>query len=90
MMDGSAVLYLRDVHSLVANGCRILQMTLKIFPDCKWIVVGGSPLSRLNASRYYERSAWVNRNVKSSVLHITLCDLHSTNCGWPSGGSLSS
>ena len=46
-MDGSAVLYLRDVHSLVANGCRILQMTLKMFPDCKWIVVGGSPCQDL-------------------------------------------
>jgi len=34
-LDGSAVLYLRDVHSLVANGCRILQTTLKMFPDCK-------------------------------------------------------
>ena len=47
VMDGSAVLYLRDVHSLVANGCRILQMTLKMFPDCKWIVVGGSPCQDL-------------------------------------------
>ena len=46
-IDGSAVLYLRDVHSLVANGCRILQMTLKMFPDCKWIVVGGSPCQDL-------------------------------------------
>ena len=47
VMDGSAVLYLRDVHSLVANGCRILQITLKMFPDCKWIVVGGSPCQDL-------------------------------------------
>ena len=42
-----AALYLRDVHSLVTNGCRILQTTLKMFPDCKWIVVGGSPCQDL-------------------------------------------
>jgi len=47
VMDGSAVLYLRDVHALVANGCRILQTTLKMFPNCKWIVVGGSPCQDL-------------------------------------------
>ena len=46
VIDDSAVLYLRDVHSLVANGCRVLQTTLKMFPDCKWIV-SGSPCQDL-------------------------------------------
>ena len=48
----------------------------------------GITLSRLNACWHYERSARVNRKVKSSLFHSSMCHLHGTNCGWPCCGSL--
>ena len=73
------MLYLRDVHSLVANGCRVLQMTLKMFPDCKWIIVGGSPCQDLTLAGTMKGALGLTGTVKSPFLHTTLCNLHSTN-----------
>ena len=45
--DGSAVLYLRDVNSVIAGHCKVLQELVQMFPDCKWITIGGSPCQGL-------------------------------------------
>ena len=45
--EGSAVLYLKDVHSIIAGQCKVLQELVQMFPDCKWIIVGGSPCQDL-------------------------------------------
>ena len=45
--DGSAVLYLKDVHGVINNNCRVLKELVQMFPDCKWIIVGGSPCQDL-------------------------------------------
>ena len=45
--DGSAVLYLRDVNSVIAGHCKVLQELVQMFPDCKWIILGGSPCQDL-------------------------------------------
>ena len=45
--DGSAVLYLRDVNSVIAGHCKVLQELVQMFPDCKWIIIGGSPCQDL-------------------------------------------
>ena len=74
-MDGSAVLYLRDVHSLVANGCRILQTTLKIFPDCKWIVVGGSPCQDLTLAGTMKGVLGLT-GMSSRLFFILLCVIY--------------
>ena len=75
VMDGSAVLYLRDVHSLVANGCRILQMTLKMFPDCKWIVVGGSPCQDLTLAGTMKGVLGLT-GMSSRLFFILLCVIY--------------
>ena len=46
-LDGSAVLYLKDVHVVISNNCRLLKELVQMFPDCKWIIVGGSPCQDL-------------------------------------------
>ena len=45
--EGSAVLYVKDVHSIIARQCKVLQDLVQMFPDCKWIIVGGSPCQDL-------------------------------------------
>ena len=45
--EGSAVLYLEDVHSIIAGQCKVLQDLVQMFPDCKWIIIGGSPCQDL-------------------------------------------
>ena len=74
-LDGSAILYLRDVHSLVANGCRILQTTLKMFPDCKWIVVGGSPCQDLTLAGAMKGVLGLT-GMSSRLFFILLCVIY--------------
>ena len=45
--DGSAVLYLKDVHVIISRNCQLLKELVQMFPGCKWIVVGGSPCQDL-------------------------------------------
>ena len=45
--EGSAVLYVKDVHSIIARQCKVLQDLVRMFPGCKWIIVGGSPCQDL-------------------------------------------
>ncbi len=46
-VDGSACIYVKDAKLLLDNECRILQQASAMFPDLKWIVVGGSPCQDL-------------------------------------------
>ena len=41
-VEGTAVLYLKDVHEVIIRKCQILLDLVQMFPDCKWIIVGGS------------------------------------------------
>ena len=45
--EGSAVLYVKDVHYIIAGQCKVLHDLVRMFPDCKWIIVGGSPCQDL-------------------------------------------
>ena len=45
--SGSACLYVKDVHSLLEDGCRRLHEAVAIAPNAKWIIVGGSPCQDL-------------------------------------------
>ena len=45
--SGSACLYVKDVNSLLEDGCRRLHEAVAIAPGIKWIVVGGSPCQDL-------------------------------------------
>ena len=45
--DGSAVLYLKDVHAVINNNCQVLKELVQMFPDCRWVIVGGSPCQDL-------------------------------------------
>ena len=45
--EGSAVLYLKDVHDVINRKCQLLKELVQMFPDCKWIIVGGSPCQDL-------------------------------------------
>ena len=45
--EGTAVLYLKDVHEVINRKCQVLQDLVQMFPDCKWIIVGGSPCQDL-------------------------------------------
>ena len=43
----TAALYVKDVHSLIANNCQVLRSTIEAHPELKWIIVGGSPCQDL-------------------------------------------
>ena len=43
----TAALYVKDVHSLIANNCQVLRGTIEAHPELKWIIVGGSPCQDL-------------------------------------------
>ena len=43
VQDGSAVLYLKDVHAVIKGNCKLLQELVQMFSHCKWVIVGGSP-----------------------------------------------
>ena len=45
--QGTAALYVKDVHSLIANNCHVLRSTIEAYPGLKWIIVGGSPCQDL-------------------------------------------
>ena len=45
--EGSAALYVKDVHYIIDRQCKVLQDLVRMFPDCKWIIVGGSPCQDL-------------------------------------------
>ena len=45
--DGTAVLYVKDVQSLIDHECKLLRELVVTFPDCKWIIIGGSPCQDL-------------------------------------------
>ena len=45
--EGTAVLYLKDVHEVINRECQLLKDLVQMFPDCKWIIVGGSPCQDL-------------------------------------------
>ena len=46
-VEGSAVLYLKDVHVVINRNCELLKELVQMFPDCKWIIAGGSPCQDL-------------------------------------------
>ena len=45
--QGTAALYVKDVHSVIANNCHVLRSTIEAYPGLKWIIVGGSPCQDL-------------------------------------------
>ena len=45
--QGTAALYVKDVHSLIAKNCQVLRSTIEAYPGLKWIIVGGSPCQDL-------------------------------------------
>ena len=45
--QGTAALYVKDVHSLIAKNCQVLRSTIEAYPGLKWIIVGRSPCQDL-------------------------------------------
>ena len=45
--QGTAALYVKDVHSLIAKNCQGLRSTIEAYPGLKWIIAGGSPCQDL-------------------------------------------
>ena len=45
--QGTAALYVKDVHSLIAKNCQVLRSTIEAYPGLKWIIAGGSPCQDL-------------------------------------------
>ena len=41
------MLYVKDVRYIIAGQCKVLQDLVRMFSDCKWIIVGGSPCQDL-------------------------------------------
>ena len=52
--QGTAALYVKDVHSLIANNCQILKSTIEAYPGLKWIITGGSPCQDLTFAGPYK------------------------------------
>ena len=50
----TAALYVKDVHSLIANNCQVLRSTIEAYPDLKWIITGGSPCQDLTFAGPYK------------------------------------
>ena len=45
--QGTAALYVKDVHSLIAKNCQVLRSTIEAYLGLKWIIAGGSPCQDL-------------------------------------------
>ena len=41
------MLYVKDVRYIIDGQCKVLQDLVRMFPNCKWIIVGGSPCQDL-------------------------------------------
>ena len=52
--QGTAALYAKDVHSLIANNCQVLRSTIEAYPGLKWIITGGSPCQDLTFAGPYK------------------------------------
>ena len=52
--QGTAALYVKDVHSLIANNCQVLRSTIEAYPGLKWIITGGSPCQDLTFAGPYK------------------------------------
>ena len=52
--QGTAALYVKDVHSLIANNCQVLRSTIEAYPDLKWIITCGSPCQDLTFAGPYK------------------------------------
>ena len=52
--QGTAALYVKDVHSLIANNCHVLRSTIEAYPGLKWIIIGGSPCQDLTFAGPYK------------------------------------
>ena len=52
--QGTAALYVKDVHSLIANNCQVLRSTIEAYPGLKWIITGGSPCQDLTLAGPYK------------------------------------
>ena len=78
--DGSAVLYLKDVHAIIKGNCQLLQELVQMFPDCKWVIVGGSPCQDLTFAGPL-RGVLGLIGPSSRLFFVLLCDLcHATAC----------
>ena len=53
-LQGTAALYVKDVHSLIANNCHVLRSTIEAYPGLKWIIIGGSPCQDLTFAGPYK------------------------------------
>ena len=53
--QGTAALYLKDVHSLIANHCQVLRKVVEAYPNLKWIIAGGSPCQDLTFAGPHKR-----------------------------------
>ena len=73
--QGTAALYVKDVHALIANGCRVLQELVMMFPGCKWIIAGGSPCQDLTLAGVHRGLlGLVGRS--SRLFFVLLCVIH--------------
>ena len=81
-VEGSAVLYLKDVHVVINHNCRLLKELVQMFPDCKWIIVGGSPLSRPYICWSAAWSSWPGRSQQSPFLCFALRNISDAKAGW--------
>ena len=52
--QGTAALYVKDVHLLIAKNCQVLRDTIEAYPGLKWIIVGGSPCQDLTFAGPYK------------------------------------
>ena len=52
--QGTAALYVKDVHTLIAKNCQVLRNTIEAYPDQKWIITGGSPCQDLTFAGPYK------------------------------------
>ena len=52
--QGTAALYVKDVHTLIAKNCQVLRNTIEAYPNLKWIITGGSPCQDLTFAGPYK------------------------------------
>ena len=45
--DGSTCCYIRDVNTILKDNCFLLRQAVSMYPNLKWLIVGGSPCQDL-------------------------------------------
>ena len=68
-------LYIKDVHAILNQECKLLKELVLMFPGCKWMIVGGSPCQDLTFAGPFHGLLGLT-GPSSRLFFVLLCVIH--------------